>query len=457
MKKLITICFAALVSLGYSQDSTLSVLTFQEAIKIGLEKNVALNTQKNTLYSSQARRLQGMAGYLPFINAQGVGQRANGLQIDPTTGQGANVSSDQVFGQISANYILFNGFNRISTLKQNNNAFFAQDALVKRSKQDLVSVVTTQYLQVLLDQELLRIAQENLNAQQANLDQIKGFVEVGSRPAADEYTQDALVQNFKVTFLRAKMTLENDRALLAQTLQLDPSQQFRVQQPTWENNISYFKGLSLDSLFQIALQNREDLKQQNYLVEASQHTVRASTSTYYPTISLFSNYGSTYYASNAWQILNQPERKPASFNTQFKTLNPSLNYGLQLTIPIFDRLVTRTNRVLAKVTRENAKLTRDNLAKSIKIDVQRSFKNYETAIESYDASLVQYKAAELALRTQQESYNLGITSQVALAQATQTFVQGASSKAQAEVTLVFQQMLLEYAMGTLKVEAILEP
>jgi outer membrane protein len=449
---------ACLLVLGstwcFSQDTT-RVLTFADAVKIGLEKSVALNTQKNQFYSSAARRSQGYAGYLPSVTAFGQAQRTDGLQIDPTTGQGANLTSDQLFAQVGANYVLFNGFNRINTLKQNNDLFTAQAAFVKRTEQDLVFTVTSQYLTVLLDQELLRIAEENWNAQKVVLEQIQGFVDVGSRAEADAYTQDALVQNFYVTYLRAKITLENDRSLLAQTLQLDPSIAFKVARPSFNvDNVEFFKTLSLDSLFNIALANRKDLEQQNSLVDAASHTIRASTAGYYPTVTAFLNYSSTYYASNLWQILDNPAMKPAPFQEQFRRLNPSLSYGVQLNFPIFDRLLTRTNRVVSKVTYRNAVLTRDNTLKTIKLDVQRSFKNYQTAIESYNASLVQYDAGQLALQTQQESYNLGISAQVALSQATQTFVIAAASKAQAEVTLLFQQMLLEYALGTLDVDRL---
>jgi outer membrane protein len=92
------------------------------------------------------------------------------------------------------------------------------------------------------------------------------------------------------------------------------------------------------------------------------------------------------------------------------------------------------------------------LFKSVKIDVQRAYNNYKNAIESYQASLAQYEAGELAIRTQRESYELGVSSQIELAQANQTFTQALASRAQAEVTLVFQQVLLEYALGTLYFE-----
>lgn len=451
MTKAMLVSFVLLSINSFAQKSR--VLTFEEAVKIGLEKNVTLNTEKNQLFASQARRLAGFAGYLPSINAQAFAQRQDGLQIDPTTGEGSNVTADYIQGQVSANYLLFNGFNRISTLKQFNKQFYAQTSFVEKSKQDVIFNVTSQYLQVLLDQELLKIAKENYETQNVIFEQIKGFVQLGSRAEADQFSQDALLQNFKVIYLRAKMTLMNDQALLAQTLQLDPVDSFNLAKPEWINDVNYFKDLSLDSLYQIAEKSRPDLLQQQYLLEAAKYGIKAGTSGYYPTLSLFANYGSTYFASDAYK-LNNNTPPPASFKEQFGRANPSLSYGISLNIPIFDRLQTRTNRVIAKVAHQNAELTYENLVKTIKIDVQQAYNNFKVAIESYNASLVQYQAGELSYKTQQESFALGVSSQVELAQANQVFVQAASSKAQAEVTLIFQQMLLEYALGTLKFQGI---
>ena len=445
MKKKLVLVFILSATVAFSQETAL--LTFNEAVKIALEKNVTLNTQKNQLFSNQARKLQGYANYLPNLNAQGFAQRTDGLQIDPTTGQGGNITSDYVQASVNANYTLFNGLNRINTLKQNNLQFDAQTSLVERTKQDVIFNVTSQYLQVLLDQELLKIAQENLNAQKVVLEQMQGLVDAGVRATADLYTQDAQVKNLEVTALRATVTLENDRALLAQTLQADPAIRFEVTAPDWtdEYNLDYIQKMSLDSLYTVAVERRADLKQQKLNVEAFRHGMRANTSGYMPTITLFGSYGSTFFSAN-----------PASFNDQFKRLNPQTSYGVNLTIPIFDRLQTHSLRAASRVSYDNAKLSEENLVKTIKIDVKRVYQNFLSAVESYKASQVQYQAGELALKTQQESYQLGVTTQVALALANQIFVQGAASKAQAEVTLIFQRILLEYALGSLNIDNLLK-
>jgi outer membrane protein TolC len=204
----------------------------------------------------------------------------------------------------------------------------------------------------------------------------------------------------------------------------------------------------MDSLYAQALAQRQDLQQAEYQIEANKSSYRASINGYMPRVSLFAQYGSYYNSSMRDQPLY------GEFSNQFVDVWPSTVYGVSVSIPIFDQFQTRRMRVTNRMEYENSKLQRDNIEKSIKIDVKRSYNNYLTAKQAYDASQTQFQAGELALKTQQESFLLGVSNQVTLAQANQTYVQAASSRAQARVTLVFQKILLEYALGTLKPEEV---
>ena len=427
---------------SFSQQSTGPAdLTYQEAVKIALDRNVTLNTQKNQLYSSQAQRLQSYANYLPSITANGNLGKYSGQGQDPNNGDFVDLKYNFLNANLGANIIIFNGLSRTNTLLRFENQFMVQSSLINRAQQDAIFNVTSQYLQVLLDQELFRIAEENLTAQKTTQSQIQGFVDVGSRPVSDLYNQDAQVKSFEVSVIRARVTYQNDKAFLAQTLQLDPAQEFNVTVPDWTIDEQFVKDNNLDKLYEIAFANRPDWAQVRFQVMANKYARRSALSGYMPTLSAFGQYGSQYASVFG-----------GSFNEQFTRKNPNLQYGVQLILPIFDRLVTRTNRAIAKVTLDNSELTKNNLEKTIKIDVQRTFKNYQAAIESYYAAQSQFKAGELNLRTQNESYQLGVANQVTLALANQTFIQASASKAQAEITLLFQRILLEYSLGTLNVE-----
>lgn len=421
-------------------------LTYREAVRIALQNNLTLNQQKNNLIVRQVQKNQSIAAFLPSLSIQSSARHTDGQQPNPDGGELLDLSVDNVDANIQAGVVLFNGFNRINTLSQYSNQFRSQTSLVKRTEQDVVYNVTTQYLQVLLDQELLRIAVEVHRVQNVILNQLSEQVNLGARAAADMYTQDAQVRNLEVTALQARVTLENDKALLAQTLQLDPSIPVKLEFPSIENSLD-IQSMSLDSLYDVALANREDLKQAEYQAKANLYAYKASVSGYFPTLNLFASYGSQYIST----LKDRPVY--GTFSNQFGTVFPSLSYGVSLNIPLFDRLVTRTNRVFNKITYENSLLQRENIQKTVKIDVKQMYNNYITAQQSYQASQVQVRAGELALRTQQEGFILGAASQVELAQANQVYVQAAASRAQAEVTLLFQQMLMEYALGTLRVDS----
>ena len=420
------------------------ILSFNEAVKIALEHNVTLNTQRNQLYANEAQRLQSYGMYLPSvgINNASLG-KYSGQGQDPNNGDFVDLKYNYLNASIGANYIIFNGLNRQNTLRRFENQFMAQTSLVDRAKQDAIFNVGNQYMQVMFDQELLKIAEENYAAQTKLLDQIREYVDLGARPPVDLYNQDALAKTNEVAMIRARVNLQNDKSLLAQLLQLDPSQDFRVALPDWAIDQEFVKNNDLENLYTLALTNRSDLKQAEYQIKANRYSMRAATSGYMPIITAFGQYGSQYASVFS-----------GTFDEQFTRKNPNLTYGLNVGIPLFDRFVTRTNRVVAKVALDNSVLLKENLEKSIKIDVQRSFRNYQAAIDNFEASQALFLAGELALKTQRESYEVGIASQVTLALANQTYVLSSAAKAQAEVTLTFQKILLEYALGVLNVDAL---
>jgi outer membrane protein len=424
-------------------QNPVSKLTFEEAVAIGLQRNVTLNQQKNQFEANQVQKQNAIGNYLPNLNVTGTVQRQEGQQANTTNGDLENLTTEYAGAQFNTGLIVFNGFRNYNTLAQANNQLMSQGYLLKRSAQDVVSVVASQYLQVLLDQELMRIAEENYKTQNTMLEQMQGFVDVGARAVTDVYNQDALTKTAQVLFIRAKNTLQNDKSILAQTLQLDPSQPFEVVYPLLAEDLKQYKNVSLDSLIAIAISNRADLKQLEHQVKANSYAYKSALAPALPSVTLFGNYGSFYYSLIA-----------DDFSGQFKTLNPSLSYGANLSIPIFNRFQTRFQRATSKVQYQNSQLNFENLEKTVKLDVQRAQNNFINALENYEASHAQFQAGELALQTQQESYQLGISTQVALAQANQTYVLGAASKVQAEVTLLFQKILLEYALGTLQPELI---
>ena len=485
MKKLIfsittTLFLSSGLSAQDSEDPKVLTITFKEAVEVALKENVNLRQQKNLLESRQATRLGARFNYLPTVSLNGTYQKIDGQQFDQVQGILAFTQSDRFNASLDASLTLFNGFNRSSTLRQANYSFMAQENAVERSRQQLIFNVSQQYLQILLNKELLKIAEDNLELQKTNFEQIKGFVESGTRAKPDLYTQEALVEQLEVLKIRAENNYRRSKAALMQTLLLEPGVDIDPQTPSWDINNVYNQNLVLDELYNIALANRPDLKQNEYVVKAARRSVVSSTSGYYPTLTAFFSYGSSYsslvantdfIATNNFSTIgylngdpNQPvtsstpdfqrQVTEVDFDQQFFDNNPVTVYGLRLTIPIFDRFQTRTQRVTSKINYENATLDSENLERTVYLDIQTAFLDFQASKEDYEASTKQYDAAKKSLEVQQERFDLGIGNLVELSQANNTYVLGAASRAQSVYTLLFQKIILDFNLGTLKFEDI---
>jgi outer membrane protein len=437
------------------------VLTFEEAIQIALRNNIALNQQRNNLELSQAQKQAAWASLAPNVNINSSVSRRDGNSFNQNEGRVINGVFDAFSMSINANMVLFNGLNNFYTIRQANAGLDAQAYFVKRTTQDAINTVAIQYLNVLLDIELLKIARENHEAQAKLLEQIKEQHRLGARSPVDEYNQDALTKGAELRAVVAEVTLDNDKALLAQTLLLDALEPFDVVKPNWDATEIGSENYSVDTLVTVAKQQRADYLRALKTVEATRFGMAASRSNMLPSLVAFGGFGSAYnypHVSDSVVIggvLVPNPNFPRPFDTQFRSDNVFKQYGLQLQIPIFNGLRNRATTIQQKVVYKNNELLMQGLELQIRNDVLRSVKTYEGTRKAFLVSGDQLKAAQSAFMLETERYNLGVTNFVDYTNANRALIQAQTDAAQAENRLIFQKIVIAYAVGTLVPEDII--
>ncbi|MEK6783203.1 MAG: TolC family protein [Bacteroidota bacterium] len=424
------------------------VLTFQDALQIAIKNSVLLNQQKNNLTLSEMQRTASYAGLGPTLSVNGGATKVNGNTFNQNTGEVVNGVFEQLSGSINANINIFSGLSQFNQVKRSVNLLDAQSYYINRTLQDVINTVSIQYLTVLVDVELLRIAQENFDVLKKQLEQVRAQVELGSRSPVDGYTQDSQTKAAEIRALQAEITLITDKGSLTQTLLLEPTEQFDVAKPDWDVNMIGSRQIELDVLFEAALKNRGDYLRAKKSEQAAKYAMNASRGGMMPTLSAF---GTLYSAYN--KADGDPNVRP--IGDQFRTDNLRKVYGLQLYIPVFggnQNLQNRTAYVQQKVNYFNTQTLTKNAEIQVKTDVVRAYENFNLYKKTYTVSLEQLIAAEMAFELERERYNLGITNLVDFTQANRILVQAQTDRAQAEYRLLFQKILLDYAIGTLKPE-----
>jgi outer membrane protein len=280
------------------------------------------------------------------------------------------------------------------------------------------------------------------------LEQVKEQVNLGAKSPVDEYNQDSQTKGAEITMLQAQITLINDKALLTQTLLLDPTEDLELIKPDWDANTIAADNIEFKPLFESALKNRGDYQRAVKNEDAARFGMNAMRATMTPTLSAFGTLYSAYNHAHG-------DTGVRPFDVQFKSDNLKKIYGLQLNIPIFggnQNLQNRTNFVQQRVLYLNNQWTRKNVEVQVKTDVLRAYENMQLYAKTYSVTIDQLKAADLAFQLETERYNLGASSFVDYANANRVFVKAQTDKAQAEYRLMFQKVLVDYAVGTLKPE-----
>ncbi len=453
MKIVVTVllCVASLaVSAQNNNTGTVKVLNFKEAVRIGLQNNVTLIQQQNNLRLSRANKTFAIGQLGPQASLNANGGINSGNYFIQNTAEVVNATVDRISAGISVQMPIFNGLSGINTVRQANNQLDAQFSQVTRSSQDIINLVTTQFLQVLLDQELLKIAQENHELQKKQLEQVNAQVELGSRSPVDGYNQQALTSTAEFQVVQAEVALTNDRTTLLQTLLVDPTENIVVDEPSWDVNAIAIDSQTLDQLLDVAQAHRSDLKQARYTEKASLYGMQSTVGNFLPGLNAQYNFGSAYN-----QVRGTPRDSSfRDFGNQFRLDNRAQSLGVSLNIPIFTGFRNRYSYVQSKVNYQNNKLLTKNREILVKGDVVRAYENFESIKKGYSVSLTGLEASEMAFRLEKERFDLGITSFVDLANANRTYVQAQANMAQAKYRFLFQKVALDYALGTLKFEDI---
>lgn len=480
MKKVVLLIFS--IGFAIQAEAQTKVLTFEDAVNLVLKNGVTLNQQMNLLEVNQIQRTASQVAFGPNITASASASRLDGNSFNQQTGTVVNGIRDNIFASLNGNISIFSGFRAINNLRQQNNLLDAQLYNVNRTRQDAINTMATQYLTVMLDKELLRIAKENFDALNQQLTQVKEQAALGARSPVDEYNQDAQTKAAELRYVQAEIQLNNDKTLLAQTLLIDPFEDYDVELPNWDISRIGQEVLNADELADKAKQFRGDYQRAIKQEQAQRFGVASARGAMLPTLFAFASIGSSYNFTHDVQdsvtvttytdeIIFDPSTptgyaigqtpttttianpgKPRPFEEQFRQNNVQKQFGFQLNIPILNGFQSRSNYVQQKKLYENAQLNRKNVEYQIQNDVVRTVRNYDGAKKQYAITLDQLKSAEVAYQLETERYNLGITNFVDYVNANRALVQARSDKARAEYNLVFQKLLLEYAVGTLKPE-----
>jgi outer membrane protein len=404
-------------------------ITLPQAISIALAENNTIRFARNTTLLDSLSVRQSRNAFRPNLSAS-----SSSSQRILNRGEGQNTFG--VGADLSSNVTLFNGGQNRNTLRQAQQNLQASGFDLGRARQGIVFTVATDFLTLITQQEQLRVQQENLTAQEEELRQLQQFVDRGTRPIGDLYQQQAAVASTRLALVNARRATENAKVDLIQDLVLDPRVEWEFVVPT-TGGPTAAQSFRLDSLVDIALRQRADIRAQLFRVQAAESEVAIARGGRLPVVSASAGLGSDFSTAGDQGFLQQIDARRGG------------SVGIGVSVPIFDRGAVSIARQRAQVFLENELLTLRDAEQSVALEVRRAYLDYVAAQEALTAATAQQDAAALALQAAQARYRVGSSTFVEVTIARAQLIQAQSAVVSARSSVTFQQSLMSYYTGEL--------
>jgi outer membrane protein len=411
-------------------------ITFNDAIAIALEQNLAVKQAKNATALTAATVQQQKMQLLPDLRLNVNGADNVGRNFSQTEGAIIDQQTQSMNTSLSSSMTLFDGMKTLSTIRAAKATDAASASDLARARQTAVFTVASNYVALANAQEQLRVQQENLKSLQSQQDQIQKFVDAGVRPMADLYQAEASVASAGAAVVQANRTVEMAKVDLVQTLQLDPAGDYDFVTPT-VNAATAMRSVDLDSLIAQAYAQRPDLQAESKRVEAAGQDVNAARAGRLPSLSLTGDYNTAYNSAANLGLNDQLEQHRGG------------TVAIGVSIPIFDRGAVSLTEQKARIEQDNARLSLQAQRQQVAVDVRRAYLDAQSAEQQLAAASAQLAAAQKAVDATQARYEVGAATLVELTVARAQAVQAASAVATAKYNLVLQQTVMDYYTGAL--------
>jgi outer membrane protein len=442
--KCLPVIFIVLLALPVLAQAQGGAYSMDQVQQMALTHNINILQSQNSLQSSQSSVLSAYGSYLPTLSASASWNRSEnnrtsgnqliGNQVVPLSA--SSTISNSFSTNLSANYLLFNGFGREGALRQAKANAAAAEFSFHRTKQSIVYQSQSDFLNVLRTAELVRVSEENLKRDQRQQEQIDEGLRLGARSDADVFRQQSLVAADEVALITAKNNFDNAKADLISLIGLEISMNFTFEDPSISTQLD---SAQLDAVIS-KYDNFDNLKQRARGVNADFLGATENLNA--------ADAGSTVAKSGYWPSLNAIAGYRLS-SPEIPTLidNNTLNWGLNFSWTLFDGFRTNQNVQIADVTKKDAELTLLQSERNMNVAILKAYLQLVAARSQYDASAKGLVSSTEDRRIAQERYNLGAGTILDLQTAAANYTNAAVNKINAAYNFHLAVKNIEFAIG----------
>ncbi len=458
--------------------------TLAECVDYAVKNNLSVRQSGWDVVQSEVAFQQSKADLLPSVNASTNVSYSVGRTLNEFTYDFVEAPVQQQGLSLTAQVTLFNGLQRINTIKRNRIGVGVSELNLEATKNDVTLDVISAYTRILLNRELLETSQFQQRTVQSQLQRSQRLVEAGSLPQADALQFDAQLAQREVSVVDAENNLALAHLQLKQLLQIPAEQTLEVIIPEVEVPEVALLPASAEAVFDEAAANLPAIRSADQQIAGAAYGIAIARADYYPSLSLAGGLASSYsslappvipQAGTETRVIERPngffrspialgaipagEPIPVLTNTEVPiqtTENTYLNQldfnlrrfvQLSLNIPIFNNWRVRSSVANAKIDLENARINALSQRNVVRQNIEQAYLDAKSNAKSYTATQRQVASLQEAFKNTEARYQAGAIDAVDYNQAQNDLNGAESDLVRTKYNYVFSLKVLDFYQG----------
>jgi len=433
---IITIVWA---SSGFSQQS----YNLNECIQIALENKKTLRSALLDVQSAEKGVVGSKSGYLPMINMTANSGRTQFPELNSVTYDFSDFSSDttqlnhtnNMSAGFTVNQNIYNGGRTRNTIGQAKSNLDIATLIQRQTKIQVIQNVVKSYYGLLQAQELLDVAENNLELSNQQVSLVKQQFELGAVRKTDLLKAEVAKGQGRVDVLNRKTALNNARRQLFNHMgMMDFGQTINAIADEWLGNIVPTSSEAL----QLLKTKNPSLLIQNKRIYINELQIKLAKGLRLPLVGASINYSAM--GEDSKTLMD-------SFKDDWK-----LGMNVSLSVPIYSGNSISIQKQQAQLALQKSNNNYITLLNDLKVQVELIRSSLENYSEIIPINLDVVVSAEEDLKLANERYSLGSASILEVLDAQVSLIRTKSTLINSIHEARIQEMNLKALLGVLDLE-----
>ncbi len=442
MRKKTLLIFAACLLFTFSMAQN-RIWTFQQCLDTALQRNISLNQSRLNTDLSRITLEQSKANLFPNLSASARDGVGFGRSVNPTTNQYVERTTNSSSFSVNTGVDLFNGFQITRTILQNKMNLDAVKTDVENVRNQVTLNITTAYLQLLFQYEILKSAKNQAEATVIQVDRTQKMVNAGKVPESNLFTIRSQQATDNLAVVNAQGQLDLAKVTLEQLMEIPVIDSFEVKIPDLVEP-SLLLNQTNQEIYNKALTVQPQIAGAAIRTNSALLGIKISEGARYPSLSLSGGVNSNYSVTSRTGTSSSVNDSPF-FPQLWNNLGESI--GLNLAIPIYSNRQLKSNIERAKINALSAQLDEQNTRLQLRKTIEQSYTDLRNSIKKYEAVQEQIRAAELSYQNMERKYNVGMSTATDYLIEKNNFFQAQSNGIQAKYDYIFKSKILDFYQG----------